>query len=1038
LTYQQAAIIIGKHFPEVNDKLINILELKGLADKNPRNRELIEASINQKIDNIKIIPFTYAIDFKKTKKYLKLLYIPVLIFIIMLVSFPSIITDSSARIIYHNKIFKEEAPFKINILNNNLSVIQNHDITIKINVSGKILPNELFIISKLGQYRAEKKKNNYFEYTFTSVNRNIDFIITDNKYSSDQYTINVVYLPAIMNFTINLNYPKYTGKADEQLSNVGDLIVPYGTKITWLFYTKETDKIIFQTNEKVNTLNPIKNNFFSNSIIATNNISYSIKPIRQNILFADSMSFSITTIIDEYPKIDVIKNSDSINLNLIYFEGNISDDYGFSQLSFNYRINPEKNPNEKFSSIPIQISKNLTKEKFYYVLDTKSLTNNPDDDIEYYFEVKDNDAINNFKSTKTNKFNLKPPSPKEISQLTNNTDNSIKNTLAENIKKTISIRKDINEINKKLLEKNNLNWEEKNKLENIIDKYKSIKENLTRLRQENEKSIALKKQNSNINQSLLEKQKLLDELFEKLLNDDLKNLFKQLDELLQNIDKNEIKSKIDELKLSEKDIEKELDRTLNLFKQLEVENKLNEIINMSQKLSEKQLKLSEKTETTSPKDNKTIEDIKQQQQQINDEYKNLKDKIDELKELNKNLEEPRNLPNTDDDNKQISDEINKVNDNLNQKNTKNAAKSQKNISQKLDELSNKLSSFVESSEQQEEEEGIEKLSKIFYDLLKLSFSQENLLNELKQINPSSPQYSKILQQQKNIKDQIKTIEDTLFKLSKKHIEIESVVNNEIKSINNNINKSIDAITNYNIPKANMNQQYVITSINNLALMVGESITKIKQNSNSSDKDADSQKSCKNPKKGGKGQKSKPNLQSISKMQQELNKQIKELQEKLKKGENPKKLRSNELSKDIVKMAAQQEAIRKYLNEIQEEIKKQNQIGNNDIKKAIEEMEKLEKDLINLNINDNIINRQQNIMTRLLEAEKAYNEQDIDEKRESKTSNIENLSNPTLKFQYKRKENDVFDILKNENVKLNYFYKSILSNYQNNLESLNNK
>jgi hypothetical protein len=66
----------------------------------------------------------------------------------MLISFPSVITDSSARIIYHNKIFKEEAPFKITVLNKNLSVIQNSDITIKISVSGKILPNELFIVSK--------------------------------------------------------------------------------------------------------------------------------------------------------------------------------------------------------------------------------------------------------------------------------------------------------------------------------------------------------------------------------------------------------------------------------------------------------------------------------------------------------------------------------------------------------------------------------------------------------------------------------------------------------------------------------------------------------------------------------------------------------------------------------------------------------------------------------------------------------------------------------------------------------------------------
>jgi hypothetical protein len=47
--------------------------------------------------------------------------------------------------------------------------------------------------------------------------------------------------------------------------------------------------------------------------------------------------------------------------------------------------------------------------------------------ISKYFEIKDNDAVNNFKATKTSIFNLKTPTEKEISQLTENTDNSIKN-----------------------------------------------------------------------------------------------------------------------------------------------------------------------------------------------------------------------------------------------------------------------------------------------------------------------------------------------------------------------------------------------------------------------------------------------------------------------------------------------------------------------------------------------------------------------------------------------------------------------------------
>ncbi len=66
LTYFQAARIIGDHFPEVKDKLLNLLQLKQLSAN--ENSDLLLASIEQRTSQLSFVPFHKAIDKRKLKK----------------------------------------------------------------------------------------------------------------------------------------------------------------------------------------------------------------------------------------------------------------------------------------------------------------------------------------------------------------------------------------------------------------------------------------------------------------------------------------------------------------------------------------------------------------------------------------------------------------------------------------------------------------------------------------------------------------------------------------------------------------------------------------------------------------------------------------------------------------------------------------------------------------------------------------------------------------------------------------------------------
>ncbi|MEI6898399.1 MAG: hypothetical protein WCL00_00860, partial [Bacteroidota bacterium] len=220
----------------------------------------------------------------------------------------------------------------------------------------------------------------------------------------------------------------------------------------------------------------------------------------------------------------------------------------------------------------------------------------------------------------------------------------------------------------------------------------------------------------------------------------------------------------------------------------------------------------------------------------------------------------------------------------------------------------------------------------------------------------------------------------------------------------------------------------MTSVNNLALMLSESLKKMESQMNGQCKKP-GKSSCNKP--GGKGKKS---AKSLRQLQEQLNKQLqgmkKEMDSKGKSGDSKNgKDGKRKMSEQMARLAAQQEAIRnemrKYQDQLNEEGKKTTGGGLND---AMQKMEETEKDLVNKRILQETLNRQQEILTRLLESEKAEMQREQEERRESTEAKSPKISNPESYFEYNRKYNGGTDMLKLAQPDYNYFYKSKINEY----------
>ena len=121
ISHKQAAEIIGTHFVSVQDKLLNILQLKETA-LSLLDASLIEASIKQKSEELRPIPFTSAINIQENKIYLKYIFPPLILFLALLFFKPSLLKDSTNRLVKNNIEFEKPKPFEFIISMSKLSL----------------------------------------------------------------------------------------------------------------------------------------------------------------------------------------------------------------------------------------------------------------------------------------------------------------------------------------------------------------------------------------------------------------------------------------------------------------------------------------------------------------------------------------------------------------------------------------------------------------------------------------------------------------------------------------------------------------------------------------------------------------------------------------------------------------------------------------------------------------------------------------------------------------------------------------------------
>ena len=574
------------------------------------------------------------------------------------------------------------------------------------------------------------------------------------------------------------------------------------------------------------------------------------------------------------------------------------------------------------------------------------------------------------------------------------------------------IQSDLNNLQIKNMDTNLSDWEKSQMVNDIVQKQNQLEKLYDQIKNDNERLNNYVNSFDNKNQDILEKQKQIEELLEEVFTDELKKLMDEFNKLAEEFDSKKLNELTKNMNLSFDDLQKQLDRNIEMLKKMKIEQKLQDAIDRVNEMAEEENRLSQEVS-----EEKNFEDAKEKVEQHEKDLDDLQEKIKDALDMNKELENPMNFDDFKEDFENVDESIEQSKENLDKKNRKKSGSSMKETSEKMKNMAFAMQQMLNANSMEQNMENIQNLRQILSNLIYISFTQEDILDGLSEVDSKDPRLVELNKEQKRIIDQSQIVKDSLYALAMRTPQITNTVNNELVTMEMNMNKAASEMEEARFGEAGSSQQFVITAANNLALLLNEALENLeKQQANAQPGD----QQCENP--GGNG----AGMQDLKKSSESLQKQLEKMIEQMKNGNSQGM--SQELGESLMQHEMMQQMLRDLMNN--------GGVGSQakDMLQQIDQMlEQNRKELMNRSINAETIKRQNLITTRLLEAEKAEMEREFDEKRESESAE-DFYSNPIKFFEYKEKENYSIEYLNKNSHKLNNFYNRKYKNYLNNIRS----
>ncbi|WP_240643120.1 DUF4175 family protein [Sinomicrobium pectinilyticum] len=969
--YTRASGIIGSHFPEVGDKLINVLQLSDdhTGTENGSN-ELLLASIEQKSAELQPFPFQIAVDFRKNLRYVKYALIPVIIVLMIWVSGNIYwFSDSYERVVHYRSAYEPPAPFQFFVVNISLKGIEGKPFEVEVKTSGEVVPEDVEIHFNGENYFMRKESPGSFRFEFKRPEGTTEFYLSANDVRSKTYRLEIVNAPVMTGFEMHLDYPEYLGMSTDTLTGTGNATVPEGTEITWKLKARNAGNVNWVSGDSVAPFEKVSREgniaAFNKSVKVYRDTEYEIKTGNKDLPDYESLGFGISVIKDEYPEIEVKEIRDSTKSSGVYFVGQVSDDHGFYGLEMKYYPeNKEDEPKEKKISISTSSNVDRFADAFPDNLQLSGGSN-----YVIYFEVKDNDALRGGKTAKSRMFTYRVRTESEVEKERMEKQKNAIRSLERSLGDMEDQQKELKEINTLNMEKEQKSFNDRQKIDDFLERQLQQEKIMQRFTEDLEERL-----DEVPGEEDEERKKLLEERLERQREELKKNeeLLKELKEVTDKLDRENMAQRLEKLSKSQQNNRKNLEQVLELTKRYYVTQNAERLRKELEKLADKQEKAGTENKEGTGNEKEKEEQL---QEDLNKEFDALKEELKKLEKENEELKKPLELGRDEKKEETVSEEQQKALEEMKKGEKEKAGEKQRSAGKKMKQMAADMKSGMQSGASSDDMEDAEVLRQILKNLVAFSFEQEDLMKVVEDMRDDHPALTRSLHRQHNLKEMFSHIDDSIFALSLRRPELSEQVNKEVTDAHFHIDKAIERLSDNELYRGASSQHYAFASANNLAALLGNILDNLQQSMGM-----------------GQGQgNNEMQLPDIIQGQEELNGKMKNAIEGDKKekeegkgdkkdGKNPEEGEGQ--SEELFEIYKQQQILRQALEKQLSDMEGESNGKNKE--KLLREMEQVEDRLLRDGMNQDVLRRMLNLQHELLKLKNAAMEQGEENKRESHT------------------------------------------------------
>jgi hypothetical protein len=993
ITEDEIARNVGAFFSSIKDRLLNALQLAKEIDSASKlySTELINETFKDFVEEIQPLDFMQSVSTTHLPKHRRWLMMSLGSTILIFLMFPASISSAAYRLIHFTQEFTPPPKYQIELSPGNKEIIKGENVDVRVKVTS-LLPAFTPRSTELTIIRQQEGQENYdelkvkpdsigvFSTTFQAVRATTKYFAQYADAESERYTLTVIDRPLIRSFRVRLDYPAYTKIPPKMMDEfVGDVTALTGTRVTISGAASKPLKeaiVQFGNNTKL-MLTTQQEKFFTSFPLSSDN-SYFVSLLdNEGLSNSESVHYQLKAVMDEFPTITIVdpgRNIDIAGDQSIPLFLKAKDDFGFSSMHLGYRLIKSRyeqaHAEYTFVSIPLSVSVEGQVE-LSYVWNLTSLNLVPEDVVEYFAEVFDNDAVKGPKSGRSNLYLLRLPSLDEVfADVDKEHERSI-DDLKQSLDDAKKLKENIESINRDLKKNKDPDWQTQKKMEEMAKRYQEVQKKLENVQSRVEQMTQQMQQQNVLSKETMEKYMELQQLFQQLDATELQKTLKQLQQQMPNISKEQLQQAMQNMTFSEERFRQSIERTLNLLKRLQIEQKMDEVKKRAQELEKLEKELQEESSKASNDSQKQQElaqkqaDLAKKEQAMECEAADLQRRMEEFftempaDKMQKSLEQLQQ--------QQLDQKMQQASQQMQMGKMQPAQQTQEQIGEQLQQFSQQMDAMQQQMLQQQSQYVMNEMRKAINNILELSKDEEALKQQSQQAPQNSPQLRQNAQDQQRAAQDLNNIIKGLSELSQKSFAVTPEMGKAIGEALARMNNAMRALDMRNGATASQEQQQAMAALNRAAMQVQNALQAMMQGGS-----------------GGGAGSLMQQLQMMAGQQMSLNMQTQQMG-----GMSPQQ------AAEAARLAKEQGAIQKSLEELNREAQQSGDqkklLG--DLQKIAEEMKEVVRNLEQNNVNPETIKKQERILSRLLDASKSTRERDYEKKRKAETGTQMTRRNP---------------------------------------------